>query len=194
MSSRYSPGNFRLILTYGVVVINVVIVVAQVPAARSATWAARATMGSLENCYLVDEGYYRSEQPSKSDMKIVEQEGIKTLVNLRSIRKDNRKSRGTGLHLVHVPVNTWKMSYDDIVKAMKAIMAVEKPVLLHCIHGSDRTGVVTAAYRMVEQGWTKEAAIDEFLNGGYGYHRGWFPNILRLLEDLDVEKLKADLR
>jgi len=127
-------------------------------------------------------------------MKVVEGTGIKTLVNLRNVRKDNRKSRGTDLRLVHIPINTWKMSYEDVVKAMKALQSAEKPVLLHCIHGSDRTGVVTAAYRIVEQGWTKEAAVDEFLNGGYGYHSGWFPNILRLIESLDVERLKADLK
>ena len=184
----------KVILLAVAPVMSVLPVGAQTPATRPPSWAAQQHIGALENCYLVADGFYRSEQPSKADMKAVESSGVRTLVNLRNVRKDNRKSRGTELQLVHIPINTWRMSYDDVVSAMKAINAAEKPVLLHCIHGSDRTGVVTAAYRMVHEGWTKDAAVDEFLNGGYGYHSGWFPNILRLLESLDVEKLKKDLR
>ena len=182
-----------LVLTVVVAITSSMEVVAQAPAARPATWATRTGMGTLENCYLVADGFYRSEQPSKSNMKAVESSGVKTLVNLRNVRNDKRKSRGTKLQLVHVPINTWRMSYDDVVLGLSALKKAEKPVLLHCIHGSDRTGVVTAAYRMTEQGWTREAAIEEFLKGGYGYHSGWFPNILRLLESLDAEKLKADV-
>lgn len=51
---------------------------------------------------------------------------------------------------------------------------------------------MVAAYRIANQGWTKEKSIDEFLNGGFGYHEKWFPNILTLLHSLDVEKLKID--
>jgi tyrosine-protein phosphatase SIW14 len=192
--SRHFLRKFLFFLLPGLATINTIQAAAQVPAPRNATWATRTELGTLENCYLVADGFYRSEQPSKSNMTAVENSGIKSLVNLRNIRKDKRKSKGTGLQLVHIPINTWRMSYDDVVLGLSAVMKADKPVLLHCIHGSDRTGVVTAAYRMTEQGWTKEAAIDEFLNGGYGYHSGWFPNILRLLESLDAEKLKADVK
>src|SRR5205085_2442264 len=158
------------------------------------TWATRVEIGELANSFRVDSLFYRSEQPSKGDMKVLETDGFKTIINLRNIRKDKHKAHGTALTLVHVPINTWRMSYDDVVVSLKAIRSAQKPVLLHCIHGSDRTGVVTACYSMTEQNWTKEDAIDEFLNGGYGYHKGWFPNILRLLKEIDVDKLKADLQ
>jgi tyrosine-protein phosphatase SIW14 len=163
------------------------------PPARPAIWATRVGIGELSNSFRIDSIFYRAEQPSKSDMKALETDGFKTILNLRNVRNDKRKARGTSLTLVHVPVNTWRMSYDDVVTSLKEIQAAKKPVLLHCIHGSDRTGVVTACYRMTGQGWSKEDAIDEFLNGGYGYHSGWFPNILRLLKEMDVEKLKADV-
>jgi tyrosine-protein phosphatase SIW14 len=173
--------------------VNTIPACAQAVIERPAKWAMQEHIGQLENCFLVKDGFYRSEQPSRSDFRVVDSMGVKTIVNLRNVRKDNRKSRGTNLKLVHIPINTWRMSYADVVSAMKAIDESEKPVLLHCIHGSDRTGVVTAAYRMVHQGWTKEEAVDEFLHGGYGYHSGWFPNILRLLESLEIDKLKKDI-
>jgi protein tyrosine/serine phosphatase len=41
-------------------------------------------------------------------------------------------------------------------------------VLIHCKHGLDRTGLVAAMYRIVAQGWSKQAALDEMEHGGYG--------------------------
>jgi tyrosine-protein phosphatase SIW14 len=67
-------------------------------------------------------------------------------------------------------------------------------LLLHCKQGSDRTGYIVAAYRMAVMNWTKEEAIREFKKGGYGYHEAAFPNIVRLLEALDIERLKLDIQ
>lgn len=160
---------------------------------RPDAWARKVQLGGLENSFIITDDFYRSEQPSRRDMLVLDSAGIRTLVNLRNRRSDRHKARKTNLQLVRVPINAWRMDYDDVVKSLKAIKAAEKPVVLHCIHGSDRTGVVAACYRMTEQGWTKEEAVDEFLNGGYGYHDGWFPKILTLLKEMDVEKLKADV-
>jgi hypothetical protein len=44
-------------------------------------------------------------------------------------------------------------------------------------------------YRIVFQGWTKDAALDELLHGGYGYHP-WWKNIPKYVKDADVEKIK----
>ena len=44
------------------------------------------------------------------------------------------------------------------------------PFFVHCQHGSDRTGVCIAAYRIVVQGWTKQDAIREMTGGNYGFH------------------------
>ena len=50
-----------------------------------------------------------------------------------------------------------------------AAFSHEGPVLVHCKHGADRTGCIVALYRIVFQSWSKEAAIDEMHNGGYGF-------------------------
>src|SRR5687767_13176005 len=128
--SRRNFRGLRVVVSIALTAISIIPVVGQAPVVRPVTWAMRTELGTLENCYLISDGFYRSEQPSKTNMKAVESTGIKTLVNLRNVRKDNRKSRGTQLQLVHVPINTWRMSYDDVVNAMKAIDTAEKPVLL----------------------------------------------------------------
>jgi len=67
------------------------------------------------------------------------------------------------------------------------------PVFVHCEHGADRTGIACAAYRIVVQGWSKQQAIDEMVNGGYGFHRVW-GNLIDFIRDLDVEYLKRQLK
>ena len=67
-----------------------------------------------------------------------------------------------------------------------------QPVLVHCRHGSDRTGMMVAIYRIVVEGWTKAQAIDEMVNGGYGYHPVW-RNLVRYIDALDVDAIRAEL-
>ena len=78
----------------------------------------------------------------------------------------------------------------DLRQVLASIRDAPKPVLVHCWQGSDRTGAVVAAYRIAFQGWTREQAIDELVNGGYGYHASYYPNIVALIRSLDVAKLK----
>jgi len=79
---------------------------------------------------------------------------------------------------------------EDLRRVLASIRDAPKPVLVHCWRGSDRTGAVVAAYRIAFQGWTREQAIDELVNGGYGFHAASYPNIVNLIRSLDVAKLK----
>ena len=160
---------------------------------RPSSWSQKADVEGLSNLYKVDEHLYRSEQPHSLEMKKLQGFGLKTILNLRNTRNDNREAKATNLNLNHVPINTWRISYDDLVRSMIIIRKAEKPVLVHCLHGSDRTGAVVAVYRIVDGGWTKKEAIEELQQGGYGYHQKWFPNIIQLIASLDVEKFKADV-
>jgi protein tyrosine/serine phosphatase len=60
---------------------------------------------------------------------------------------------------------------------------------VHCWHGSDRTGCIIALYRILNQGWSKEQAIDEMVYGGYGF-KSRYVNIIRYIKDADIEKIR----
>ena len=79
----------------------------------------------------------------------------------------------------------------DVVQAMRELRAGLKrgPVLVHCHHGADRTGLICALWRIFDDGWSRQSAIDEVIEGGYGFHPIWF-NIPRYLREVDL----ADLR
>ena len=161
---------------------------------RPTTWAQKVQNTSLQNLYKVDDNLFRSEQPNKIGMKELQDLGVKTILNVRNLRNDNCEGKSTDLILRKKRINTWTIKYDEVVSALKIIQESPKPVLIHCKHGSDRTGCVVAAYRMSFQNWTKEDAIFEFKSGGYGYHEDAFQNVLLLLESIDVEKLKNNLK
>ncbi|MBQ4915027.1 dual specificity protein phosphatase family protein [Maribacter sp. MMG018] len=147
----------------------------------------------FHNLYQVSDGLYRSEQPSKKGMRELEAMGIQSILNLRRQKTDEKKLKDSDLHLDRIPLKASKLDEADIFKALSLIQQAEKPVLVHCWHGSDRTGAIVAAYRMVFDNWAKERAIAEFTEDRFGYHQGRFPNLIGLLESLDVELLKKKL-
>ena len=51
--------------------------------------------------------------------------------------------------------------------------------------------MMVALYRMVYQNWEREEALNEMLNGGYGYHSMW-KDIVTFVKTVDVEQLRKD--
>ena len=85
-------------------------------------------------------------------------------------------------------------SASQVVGALRTLRTAmqQAPVLLHCQHGADRTGLVTGLYRVLYQGRSKDAARDEMQNGNFGYHAIW-GNIPRFIGRVNVEELKREV-
>lgn len=146
----------------------------------------------LINLHQVDVDVYRSDQPDANDFKLLEEYGIREVLNLRRYNSDDEKAQGTSLVLHHVPVQTHAIKEEQLVEAMRIIRDRKGPILIHCFHGSNRTGSVAALYQMVFRNMPKDEAIENMLKGGYGYHK-IYSNIPRLLQQIDVEKLQEEL-
>ncbi|MDU1909777.1 dual specificity protein phosphatase family protein [Fusobacterium sp.] len=150
----------------------------------------------LDNFHKVSENLFRSAQPTREGMKKAEELGIGTVISLRSKQKDIELAENTDLKLIHVSMRAWNPRYEDAVKVMQFLnpdnlSTNEKPILIHCYHGADRTGMMVALYRMVYQNWEREEALSEMLNGGYGYHSMW-KDIVTFIKEVDIEQLKKD--
>jgi protein tyrosine/serine phosphatase len=126
-------------------------------------------------------------------MKDLEQMGIRSIINLRMKDSDNRKVAATGLNHIHLPMKAQSVTYEDVVRTMKAIRDAPQPVLIHCRRGSDRTGCMVAFYRIVFLDWSKEKAIEAFLDPKYGYLENLFPNLVELIEQTNIDQLKKDI-
>lgn len=144
------------------------------------------------NLYSVTPTFFRSARLRPQDVPRLQALGIKTVVSLRAFHRDDNILRGSNIRPVNVPINTWHISDGKIIQALRAIRAAQRhgPVLLHCQHGADRTGLVTAMYRMLYQQRNKEDALREMKEGGYGYHAMW-KNIESYLMHVDVEAIRA---
>jgi uncharacterized protein (TIGR01244 family) len=156
------------------------------PRVRPTEWAQPMLDVKLGNFYKVSDELYRSRQPGDEEMAQLAAMGVRSVLNLREYHSDDDEAAATGIKLYRVPMNAGDINDELVTKALDALAAAPKPALVHCWHGSDRTGAIVAMYRMVFQGWPRQLAIDEFINGGYGYHRSVYPNIERYLETVDI--------
>ena len=163
---------------------------APAPRERPAAWAVPLINTTLENCYRVSPDLLRCEQPTEKDIADLKALGVRSILNLRRWNSDPGALEQAGFRLLVQRMEADDLTVDDLVAALRQFKAAPKPVLLHCWHGSDRTGSVVAAYRIVFQDWTPAAALDELRHGGFGYHEKWFPNIIQLFENLDAAELR----
>ncbi|WP_434779350.1 phosphatase domain-containing putative toxin [Neisseria sp. Ec49-e6-T10] len=161
---------------------------------RPTNWATPMTH-KIGNLHQITPNLYRSEQPLAEDLNILKELNIKTIVNLRSRNKDKRELSQTDLNLVHIPIRTWAIKEQQIADALWAIEQGQKQgsVLLHCYHGSDRTGLVSAMYRIIYQDWSIEQAKQEMKQGGYGFHSIWI-NIEDFFTPEHVNNIKMLLK
>ena len=172
-------------------------------ASRSATWATPVlAIPGLPNLHRVNASLYRSAQPTKEGFIFLatqpnlsqDDQPIKTIVSLRAFNDDAPIVPETSaLHLEQIRFKTWYPEDEDVVKFLRiATTPAMQPVLVHCQHGSDRTGTMVAIYRIAYEGWTKKQATDEMIKGGFGFHPMW-QNLLRYIDKLDIGAIKEQV-
>ena len=156
---------------------------------RKLGWATPVQQSA--NLFQVTPTFYRSAQITQEELALLQSFDIKTVVSLRAFHSDKKILSQSGMQLVRVKIYTWDIDDEQVAQALRAIREAEKQgkVLLHCQHGADRTGLITAMYRVLYQNWDRERALDELVNGGYGYHAMW-KNIPDYLRTVDIEKIR----
>ena len=161
------------------------------PAVRPASWAQPLAQEGVPNLHVVVTGrLYRSAQPTTEGMRNIERLGVKTVLNLRAHHSDGDELDATNLGRETIAIDTWALKESDVIRFLQIVTDTNRqPVLVHCQHGADRTGTMCAVYRMAVQGWTREEAIREMTEGGYGYHPLW-RNLISFLHELDIESVR----
>jgi len=159
-------------------------------AAPCRVWAVRIEKPGLPNLYRVSGDLYRGAQPTAEGFRQLKAMGVKTIINLRAFYDDREEIAGTGLAYEEIPMNPWHAEDEDAIRFLNLVADRSRaPFFVHCYYGADRTGMLCAVYRIVIQGWTKDEAIAEMTQGGFGFHAIW-ENLVDYLRKLDVEKLK----
>ena len=152
-------------------------------------------ISNTHNFYQISSDVFRSEQPSIDLIPSLEAHQINTIINLRARNEDAKVLKDQPFNLVHIPINTWAINRKDLLEAMRVIQTAKQQnqkILVHCYHGSDRTGATIAMYRIIFEHWAIEDAVKEMKQGGYGYHIIW-KNIDHLFTPENVEWIQQQL-
>ncbi len=112
-------------------------------------------------------GGYNEPVPLK---RIITKHGVKHILCLMKLSDDDPRSikerrtaaeTGADLKVLPMPGNGCA-DFDSLDRAADIIAdAANRPLLVHCAAGVQRTGAAIAAYRMKHCGWTYEEAIAE---------------------------------
>lgn len=155
----------------------------------SSGWAQPLEVAGLPNLHKVSDSVYRGAEPTADGIQQLKKLGIRTVIDLRDSGSPD-DLRGTGMSYVRMPTTAWQPDDKAVLLFLQvATDAGRAPVFVHCQRGADRTGMMSAIYRVAVQGWSKEQAIEEMTRGGFGFYSGW-QNIVRYVRDLDIERIK----
>jgi len=159
------------------------------------SWAKPLALDGAPNLHRVAHNFYRSAQPDRAGFEhLTRRYQVRTVISLRAFHSDAPLLAGLPVRSYDVPMHTWHIEYEDVTFALRTLRRELKrgPVLLHCEHGADRTGLVTAFYRIIYQGWDKKSAIAEMRGGDFGFHDVWV-NIPEFIWMTDIDKLRRDV-
>ncbi|SDN67189.1 Protein tyrosine/serine phosphatase [Pseudomonas arsenicoxydans] len=158
---------------------------------RPAEWA--QPVGAKYNLFQMSPTLYRSALPDSGVVPLLEKLKVGTVINFLP-ESDSRWLSAPGINQVQLPYRTNHVDDAQVIAALRAIQAAEAkgPVLMHCKHGSDRTGLMAAMYRVVVQGWSKEDALNEMTEGGFG-DSTHFKDGVRYMMQADTDKLRTAL-
>ncbi len=112
----------------------------------------------------VSSGLYRGSAQLGKGYAQLQQQGIRSVVNLRSESDAERPIVGqAGLHYLHLPIlDNGSPTREQIVEYLRFVTAPEsRPAYVHCTMGKGRTGLMVALYRLAVDGWSYDAALKE---------------------------------
>jgi tyrosine-protein phosphatase SIW14 len=128
----------------------------------------------IPNLRTVENGIYRSGRPTKVGIAKLRQEmKIQTIINLEdtsyAVENERTWANSLGIKFLSFPMNSMTKPNDEDVKAILAAINDPdlQPVLVHCHHGEDRTGLIIGLHRVFTNGWASEAAYQEMMDLGF---------------------------
>jgi len=127
----------------------------------------------VDNFGRVNARYYRGGQPEDRDYQDLAALGVKAIINLTSDdaqRDEQARTEQAGMKYFQIPMTTHRAPTSaEVAEFVKIVNdPANQPVFVHCVGGRHRTGVMTAVYRMNEDGWSADQAFREMKQYKFG--------------------------
>ena len=152
----------------------------------------------LNFCVVTPDVLWRGAKPAQDGAAWLMQRGVRTIVNLELLHDDRRafgeaRLASAGRYEAgYFRIPDWEPNavlapalLDDHVARFLAVVDKQpKPVYVHCRSGQNRTGVMVAAYRVIVEGVSRDAAIAEMRR----YQGIWFTADSAYIRSLSSER------
>lgn len=127
---------------------------------------------TIDNFGRVSDRYYRGAQPVGHDYQDLAALGVKAVIDLTADGDVNEAGlvRAAGMKFVRIPMTTHDEPAPDAITRFLSLVndPANQPVYVHCQGGRHRTGVMTAVYRMTQDGWNADRAFAEMQKYRFG--------------------------
>ena len=123
----------------------------------------------VPNFHEVHPYLFRSGEPTEAGVQEIKSKGIETIIDLRAETDKSRAERAQaeklGLKYIQLPMSSEPPTKKQVDTFMKEVRAARDkksgPVVVHCAHGSDRTGCLIGIWRVTEDGYDYDKAYKE---------------------------------
>jgi protein tyrosine/serine phosphatase len=123
---------------------------------------------AFSNFHWIGPGMARANQPSPSQLRRYADLGVVTVLNLRGASErghyilEKQACQALGLQLIDFSCSATEPPPKALIFAAQSLFLVlDRPCLMHCKSGSDRTGLMGVLYRHFSQGDPIEIALDQ---------------------------------
>ena len=155
-------------------------------AVAASTKSAAPEVKGISRYSEIEPGLARGGQPSREALQWLHDQGYRTVVSFRKNDDERRELERLGIKYVEIPLNAGPFSAtppsdDDLQRFFTTVTdSTLRPVFIHCRAGRDRTGAMTALYRIQACGWTNDDAVKEMKEHGF---RGHYKRLMRFVRE-----------
>ena len=168
---RSSRQPLRL-LTAGLLLSGVLAVSPAISAETGSPDGTALSAIRIDNFGRINDQYYRGAKPEGADFPALAGLGIRLMIDLAAEgdRAEEMNARAAGIRFVRIPMTTHQVPSPAVVAQFMSLVTdpANQPVYVHCMGGKHRTGVMTAIYRMTQDGWNAARAFDEMKHFKFG--------------------------
>jgi protein tyrosine/serine phosphatase len=143
----------------------------------------------IPNLRVVSPHLVRGGHPEPAALKALQEAGIRTIICLSgnagllgaaAAQRENPETvqeksvaAKLGLNFISIPLDVFSEPPAGAIEQFLTAIGDQSnhPAFLHCLHGRDRTGLMSAVYRLTVDGWTADKAYAEMVACGFDISR-----------------------
>lgn len=129
----------------------------------------------LPNFHKVTDYLYRGGEPNPEGLRQLKDMGVKTLIDLRAqteaAHNEAALAKKLGMKYINMTMTAeapTKKQVETLLATIDSAKEKNEPVLVHCAHGSDRTGCMIGIWRVTRDNWSFDDTYKEMRKYYFG--------------------------